>query len=113
MAVSIAFKKGMEQAKAVLLEPIMLLEVLVPEDNMGDVIGDINKKRGRILGMESYKEMQKVIAEVPMAELFKYSTDLRSITQARGSFTSEFLRYEEVPENNLKKIIENLKNTSQ
>ena len=113
MAASIAFKKGMEQAKAILLEPIMSLEVLVPEDNMGDVIGDINKKRGRILGMESYKEMQKVIAEVPMAELFKYSTDLRSITQARGSFTSEFLRYEEVPENNLKKIIEDLKNTSQ
>ena len=109
MAASIAFKKGMEQAKAVLLEPIMSLEVMVPDENMGDVIGDINKKRGRVIGMEPYMNMQKIIAEIPMAEIFKYSTDLRSMTQARGSFDVKFLRYEEVPEPNATKIIEEIK----
>lgn len=109
MAASIAFKKGMEQAKSVLLEPIMSLEVIVPDENMGDIIGDINKKRGRVIGMESYMEMQKIIAEVPMAEIFKYSTDLRSMTQARGTFDVRFLRYEEVPEPNATKLIEEIK----
>ena len=73
---------------------------------MGDVIGDINKRRGRVLGMEPDGNLQKIIAEVPLAEMFKYSTDLRSMTQARGSFTSEIERYEEVPELEVKKIIE-------
>ena len=109
MAASIAFKKGMEQAKSILLEPIMSLEVIVPDENMGDIIGDINKKRGRVIGMESYMEMQKIIAEVPMAEIFKYSTDLRSMTQARGTFDVRFLRYEEVPEPNATKLIEEIK----
>lgn len=107
VAASLAYKKGLAAAEAVLLEPIMHLEVLVPDAYMGDVIGDINKKRGRVLGMEPYDKMQKVIAEVPEAEVFKYATDLRSITQARGSFTMKFERYEEVPATEAAKIIAN------
>ena len=111
MATSIAFKKGLEQAKPILLEPIMKVEICVPDEYMGDIIGDINKRRGRVLGMEQEGNLQKVNAEVPLAEMFKYTTDLRSMTQARGSFTSEFERYEEVPEAEAKKIIEeNAKN---
>lgn len=106
MATSIAYKKGLEQAKAILLEPIMHMEIFIPDEYMGDVIGDINKRRGRVLGMEPDGNLQKIIAEVPLAEMFKYSTDLRSMTQARGSFTSEIERYEEVPELEVKKIIE-------
>ena len=106
MATSIAYKKGLEQAKAILLEPIMHVEIFIPDEYMGDVIGDINKRRGRVLGMEPDGNLQKIIAEVPLAEMFKYSTDLRSLTQARGSFTSEIERYEEVPELEVKKIIE-------
>ncbi|MDB1935332.1 elongation factor G [Clostridium tertium] len=106
MATSIAYKKGLEQAKAILLEPIMHVEIFIPDEYMGDVIGDINKRRGRVLGMEPDGNLQKIIAEVPLAEMFKYSTDLRSMTQARGSFTSEIERYEEVPESEVKKIIE-------
>lgn len=106
MATSIAYKKGLEQAKAILLEPIMHVEIFVPDEYMGDVIGDINKRRGRVLGMEPDGNLQKIIAEVPLSEMFKYSTDLRSMTQARGSFTSEIERYEEVPEGEAKKIIE-------
>ena len=106
MATSIAFKKGLEQAKPILLEPIMKVEICVPDEYMGDIIGDINKRRGRVLGMEQEVNLQKVNAEVPLAEMFKYTTDLRSMTQARGSFTSEFERYEEVPESEAKKIIE-------
>ncbi|MBE6052428.1 MAG: elongation factor G [Clostridium sartagoforme] len=111
LATSIAFKKGLEQAKSILLEPIMKVEIFVPDEYMGDIIGDINKRRGRVLGMEQEGSLQKVNAEVPLAEMFKYTTDLRSMTQARGSFTSEFERYEEVPEAEAKKIIEeNTKN---
>ena len=76
---------------------------------MGDIIGDLNKRRGRILGMEKEGELQKVTAEAPLAEMFKYATDLRSMTQARGSFTMKFERYEEVPPADAKKIIENAK----
>ncbi|GFP78523.1 elongation factor G [Clostridium fungisolvens] len=109
IAASLAYKKGVEMAKPILLEPIMHLEVMVPSDYMGDVIGDINKKRGRVLGMEPVDGMEKVTAEVPMAELFKYATDLRSISQARGSFRCNFERYEEVPALEADKIIENSK----
>lgn len=108
LATSIAYKKGLEQAKPILLEPIMKVEVLVPDEYMGDIIGDINKRRGRVLGMEQEGNLQKVNAEVPLSEMFKYSTDLRSMTQARGSFTSEIERYEEVPELEAKKIIEGI-----
>ena len=107
MATNIAYKKGLEMANPILLEPIMHLEVLIPSEYMGDVIGDINKKRGRVMGMEADGKIQKIIAEVPLSEMFKYATDLRSITQARGSFTSSLERYEEVPEIELKKIMDN------
>ncbi|NLK42960.1 MAG: elongation factor G [Tissierellia bacterium] len=110
IAASLAFKKGMEQAKPILLEPIMKVEISIPEDYMGDVMGDMNKRRGRILGMEQQEDgSQKITAEAPHAELFEYAIDLRAMTQARGSFTMEFIRYEEVPSNIAEKIIEEAK----
>ena len=109
VAASIAFKKGMEQANPVLLEPIVKVDILVPEDYMGDVMGDLNKRRGKINGMMPQENgKQTVSAEVPQSEMFKYAIDLRSMTQARGSFDMEYLRYEEVPSNLSKKIIESL-----
>jgi elongation factor G len=106
IAASLAFKKGMEAAKPVLLEPIVKAEVIIPDDYLGDVMGDMNKRRGRILGMEQQDDgTQKLIAEVPHAEMFEYAIDLRAMTQARGSFTMEFVRYEEVPSNIAEKII--------
>ncbi|WIV13108.1 elongation factor G [Proteiniborus sp. MB09-C3] len=106
IAASLAFKKGMEQAKPVLLEPIVKVEILIPEDYMGDIMGDMNKRRGRILGMEQQEDgNQLVIAEAPQTEMFKYAIDLRSMTQARGSFRMEFARYDEVPQNISEKII--------
>ncbi|HCX65069.1 MAG TPA: elongation factor G [Eubacteriaceae bacterium] len=107
MAASIAYKKGLKEASPVLLEPIGKVEITVPEDYMGDIMGDLNKKRGRILGMEPVEgNKQKILAEVPQAEMFKYATELRSMTQARGEFSMEFERYEEVPEAIAQKIIE-------
>lgn len=107
MAASLAYKKGMEDAGSIILEPIGHLEVNVPSAYMGDVIGDINKRRGRVLGMNPVDGgMEQVVAEVPMAEVHKYATDLRSITRARGSFTIEFDRYEEAPPNVAQKVIE-------
>jgi elongation factor G len=97
IAASLAFKKGAEQANPVILEPIMNLEVTVPENYMGDVIGDLNAKRGRILGLEPAGSLQVIKAQVPLSELSKYAIDLRSLTQGRGSFTIAFDHYEEVP----------------
>ena len=109
MAASIAYKKGLEQAKPILLEPIMKIDIIIPNDYMGDVIADINKKRGRVMGMEPEEDKQKVTAEVPLAEIRKYATELRSLTQGRGSFSKEFLRYEEIPEIEVNKIIDEIK----
>ena len=110
IAASLAFKKGMEQANPVLLEPIMKVEVRIPESYMGDVMGDLNKRRGKVLGMEMLEDgTQLVIGEAPHSELFEYAIDLRSMTQARGDFTMEFDRYEEVPTNIAEKIIEESK----
>lgn len=106
IAGSMAFRKGALEANPVLLEPIMSVEVLVPEENMGDVIGDLNARRGKILGMEPQDGYQKIRALVPLAELFRYSVDLRSITQGRGSFTMRFSHYEEVPPQIAETIIE-------
>ena len=98
MAAHLAYKKGMAEAGPVLLEPIYQLSIRILEEYMGDVMGDLNKKRGRILGMEPIgKGKQLITAEAPLAELFKYATELRSMTQARGEFEMEFTRYEEVP----------------
>ncbi|EJO5349190.1 elongation factor G [Clostridium botulinum] len=97
IAASIAFKKGIKEAKPTLLEPIMHLEVISSEEHMGDIIGDINRKRGKILGMEQESNnVEKVIAEVPQAEMLNYATDLRSITQGMGEFTMRFERYDEI-----------------
>ncbi|EGV10066.1 translation elongation factor G [Parvimonas sp. oral taxon 393 str. F0440] len=110
IAASLAFKKGMEQAHPVLLEPIMKVEVRIPESYMGDVMGDLNKRRGKVLGMEMLEDgTQLVIGEAPHSELFEYAIDLRSMTQARGDFSMEFDRYEEVPANIAEKIIEESK----
>jgi len=97
IAAHLAFKKGLEQAKPVILEPVMLIEVSVPEQFMGDIMGDMNSRRGRILGMEAAEGFQKIKAHVPMSEVLKYSIDLRSMTQGRGFFVMKFDRYEEVP----------------
>jgi elongation factor G len=109
-AARIAFKKGIEEAQPILLEPIMKLEIVVPEANMGDVMGDMNKRRGRILGMDPQEDgTQVILAEAPEAEVLDYSIDLRSMTAARGSFSMEFEKYEEVPKELTEKIIEERK----
>lgn len=110
MAASIAFKKGIAEAKPVLLEPIMAVEVAVPDEYMGDVMGDMNKRRGRILGMDQQPGGgQLIMAEAPQAEMYEYAIDLRAMTQGRGSFTMEFVRYEEVPAQLAEEIIEKSK----
>ena len=106
IAASMAFKKAMEQANPVLLEPIMNVEITVPDAFMGDIMGDLNSKRGRILGTEPMNGKQLIKAQVPLSEMFRYSIDLRSMTQGRGSFTMEFDRYEEVPDHMAQKVIE-------
>ncbi|HAS16340.1 MAG TPA: elongation factor G, partial [Nitrospiraceae bacterium] len=95
IAGSMAFKDGVKRANPILLEPIMDLEVIVPEEYMGDVIGDINSKRGKILGVRPRSGAQVITAEVPLSEMFGYATDLRSLTQGRALFTLQFARYEE------------------
>lgn len=109
LAASMAFKKAFMEANPVLLEPIVNMEILVPEAYMGDVMSDMNKKRGRILGMEPAGKMQLIRAQVPQSEVFRYGIDLRSITQGRGTFTTEFATYEEVPAAIQEKVIEEAK----
>ena len=110
LAAAIAYKEGIPQAQPVLLEPIGTLKVLVPDEMLGDVIGDINKRRGRIIGMEpAANKLQQVIAEVPIAEMSDFSTAMRSITQGTATFTLELARYEEVPANIAQKVIESAK----
>lgn len=106
VAASLAFKSGMAQGSPVLLEPIMKVEVETPEENMGDVMGDLSARRGRILGMESKADKQLVLAEVPLGEMFGYATTLRSMTKGRASYTMEFERYSEVPNNIRDSIVE-------
>ncbi|MEG1365127.1 MAG: elongation factor G [Cetobacterium sp.] len=108
-AAMLAFRKGMQDARPILLEPIMRIEITVPDIYTGDVMGDLNKRRARILGMEpqNYGE-QKLVAEVPESEILKYAIELRSMTQAKGNFNFDFIRYEEVPEHLSSKIINEL-----
>ena len=106
IAASMATKKLAEQGSAALLEPMMKVEVVTPEENMGDVVGDLNRRRGMIQGMEENPSGKVVNAEVPLAEMFGYATDLRSATQGRATFTMEFERYAEAPPNVAKDIIE-------
>ncbi len=107
VAGSIAFKEAARRAKPVLLEPIFKVEVVTPEEFMGDVIGDLNRRRGRVEGMEPRGNAQVVDAFAPLAEMFGYATDLRSATQGRATYTMQFERYEEVPPNIAEKIVEN------
>lgn len=106
MAAHIAFKKGLESASPYLLEPISHMEIVVPDAYMGDVVGDLNKRRGRILGMNPMDGgLQQVVAEVPSSEIFRYTIELRSMTQGRGDYDAYFERYEEAPEPVAQKVI--------
>ena len=111
LAAILAYKEAMKTAMPTLLEPVGALAVTIPDAYMGDVIGDLNKRRGRVMGMNPDSDGNQIVeAEVPMAEMSSYAIDLRAMTQARGSFTLEFARYEEVPKQNQAKIIEDAKN---
>lgn len=105
LAAALAFKDGLKNAKPVLLEPIMKLKIAIPEAFLGDIMGDMNKRHGRILGIDMLDELQVVNAEAPQSEIQKYATDLRSMTQGRGKFTAELARYEEVPATEAEKIV--------
>jgi elongation factor G len=107
MASIFGFKDGFRKAKPVILEPIMKVEVVTPEDYMGDVIGDLNRRRGQIQGMEDTPAGKTVTAEVPLAEMFGYATNVRSMSQGRATFTMEFSKYMEVPSNVAEMIIQN------
>lgn len=109
IAGSLAFKSGVRAAKPVLLEPIMAVEVVTPEEYMGDVIGDLSSRRGKVQGMEQRGNAQVVKAEVPLSEMFGYSTDLRSKTQGRATYTMQFLNYQEVPSSITQEIVARVK----
>ena len=109
VAGSLAYKKACEEAKPVLLEPIMKVTVITPDEYMGDIMGDMNSRRGRVLGMDSAGKNQVINAEVPLAEFQTYAPDLRSMTGGRGMYTMEFLRYDEVPAQIAIKVIEQIK----
>ena len=108
-AAKLAYDEGIRKAKPVILEPIYSYKILVPDTYTGDILGDINKRRGRILGMEVVDGLQEISTEAPLIEMLKYATDLRSMTQGRGKFSAEFLRYEEVPYSAQEKIIADAK----
>lgn len=105
LAANIAFKKGLKEAKPILLEPFMELKITIPEEFVGDIMGDINKRRGRVLGLEVLGNKQIIIAEAPIAETFKYVNDLKSMTQGRGKFEMKFVRYEELSPELSEKVI--------
>jgi len=109
IAGSMGFKSGCEKASPVILEPIMGVEVVVPEDYMGDVIGNLNSRRGRIENMEDRAGVKVVTAKVPLAEMFAYSTTLRGMTQGRGNYTMQFSHYEEAPRNVAEEIVAKVK----
>ena len=111
IAGSMAFKEGMMRAKPVLLEPVMDVEVVVPENYMGDVLGDLSSRRGKIEGMEAHKSIQTIRCKVPLSDMFGYATALRSQTQGRGTYTMQFSRYEEIPKNIAEGLIAKSKGT--
>lgn len=106
---SMAFRKGAQEANPVLLEPIMNMSIMIPKEYVGDVIGDLNGRRGRVMGMDSEGKLEVITAQAPMAEILRYAPDLNSITAARGTFKTELSHYEEVPGNLAEKIIEQAK----
>ena len=97
IAASMGFKDGMKKASPVILEPVMKVEVVVPEEYMGDVMGDLNSRRGRVEGMDARGNTQVINSYVPLKEMFGYATNLRSLTQGRATYTMQFSHYEEVP----------------
>jgi elongation factor G len=105
IAGSIGYKEAAKKAKPVLLEPIMAVEVVTPEDYMGDVIGDLSSRRGKVEGMEQRGNSHVVRSQVPLAEMFGYATDLRSRTQGRATYTMQFHSYQQVPESIAKEIV--------
>ena len=105
IAGSMAFKDGAKKASPVLLEPIMKVEVVTPEDYMGDVMGDLNRRRGILQGMDDAPAGKTVTAEVPLSEMFGYATALRSATQGRATYSMEFLKYSEAPNNIVEAVI--------
>ena len=105
IAGSMALKEALRKADCVLLEPMMKVEVVIPDEYMGDVIGDLNGRRGRIEGMEAHAGLQSVHGLVPLSEMFGYATDLRSRTQGRGNYTTQFAHYEEVPRSIAAKVL--------
>ena len=105
IAGSMAFKEGCKKAKSVILEPIMKVEIVVPEEYMGDVIGDVNSRRGRMEGMDASDGLQEIHSFIPLSEMFGYATDLRSKTQGRGTYSMEPSHYEEVPKSILETIV--------
>lgn len=110
-AAKLAYEDGCSRAKPVILEPVYSYKIFVPDNYTGDILGDMNKRRGRILGMEMEDNLQVISAETPLSEMLKYSTELRSMTQGRGKFKGEFLRYEEVPFAVQEKIVASSKNS--
>jgi len=107
MAANLAFKNALDQVKPTILEPVMHVDITVKDDYVGEVMGDVNKRRGRVLGMEPLDGgRQKIAAEIPEAEIVKYTMDLKAMTQGSGAFTRRFERYEEVPETMVAKIVE-------
>ena len=108
-AAKLAYDDGIRRAKPAILEPVYSYKILISDNYTGDILGDMNKRRGRILGMETVDGLQEISAEAPLVEMLKYATDLRSMTQGRGKFSAEFLRYEEVPFSAQEKIIADAK----
>jgi elongation factor G len=106
VAGSLALQEATKRAKPVLLEPVFSVEVVTPEEFMGDVIGDLNRRRGRVHGMEPRGNAQVITASVPLSEMFGYATDVRSQTQGRATYTMQFEAYEEVPPNIASKVVE-------
>jgi elongation factor G len=106
IAGSMAFREGAKKANPVLLEPMMSVEAVTPEEYMGDVMGDLNRRRGIVSGMEDVHAGKAIKAEVPLSEMFGYATDLRSMSQGRATYTMEFSKYADVPANIAKEIIE-------
>jgi elongation factor G len=109
IAGSLAFQQGMEAAKPTLLEPIMHVDISAPSEYIGDLMGDLNSRRGRVEGVDADGDMQTVRSRVPLAEMLTYGSTLRSITQGRGSFHMEFSHYEEVPRHLQEKIVADAK----
>ncbi|HLY49063.1 MAG TPA: elongation factor G, partial [Solirubrobacteraceae bacterium] len=105
VAGSMGWKEANRTAGPILLEPIMSVEVVTPEEFMGDVIGDLNRRRGQVSGMEQRGNAQVITAYVPLAEMFGYATDVRSTTQGRATYTMQFERYDEVPANVAEKVV--------